>query len=341
MALRGSRFNAIVEGFASNLRTSRQLAPLTVRNYLNDLVPFFEYLDMRGAQNLEAADRVFLRGYLAWLIEIGYVRASVSRKLSALRTFYRFLLDREIVSIDSTGRVSAPRLERRLPTAVAPEDIDRFLAGPNPERPAGARDRALLELLYAAGLRVSEAASLEVADVDLAAREVRVTGKGSKMRIALLGRRAEVALRTYLRGVRPAWAGRRSGTALFLNRYGGRLSVRSIQSMVKRYALKAGLDPTFHTHSLRHSFATHLLDGGADLRVVQDLLGHASPSTTQIYTHVSLARARDVYLSAHPRARSRRPAELPQQPLEGTTDAGEIHEPAAVERPHRAKAKDA
>jgi site-specific recombinase XerD len=157
-------------------------------------------------------------------------------------------------------------------------------------------------MIYAAGLRVSEAASLDVSAVDLQMREIRVTGKGAKTRVTLLGRVAAEWLQRYLLEVRPKWAVRRSGEALFLNQSGGRLTVRSIQATAKRCATAAGLDPSFHTHTLRHSFATHMLDGGADLRVVQDLLGHSSPATTQIYTHVSAAQARRVYLAAHPRA---------------------------------------
>ena len=302
-ALSGTQWTPTVHEFESHLRASRQLAPLTVRNYLNDLVPFFEFLKKRGATDLGRADRLFLRAYLAWLLEIGYAKPSMARKLSALRAFYRFLRDRGHVAQDHTDLVTAPKLEHRLPGVASAEEIARLLSMPDVQKPAGLRDRALLEVLYAAGLRVSEAHSLNLPDADLGTREVRVTGKGLKTRVSLLGRPAAECLARYLAEVRPRWAGRRSGEAVFLNQYGGRLSVRSIQESVKRYALLAGLDPEFHTHRLRHSFATHLLDGGADLRVVQDLLGHASPATTQVYTHVSTAQARKVYLAAHPRAR--------------------------------------
>lgn len=302
-ALRGTAWQQLVIDYEVHLRTVRQLAPYTVRNYLNDLVPFFEYLKKKDVNDLGRMERFLLRGYLAWLIEIGYVKRSVSRKLTALRSFYRFLRRTGVVAENQTDLVTAPKLDRRLPSAISSEDMDRFLNAPDMSRAAGVRDRALLEVLYAAGLRVSEAASANVGDVDFDTREIRVTGKGSKTRVALLGRPAISALERYLKEVRLPWATRRSGEALFLNRYGGRLTVRSIQNAVKRYALKAGLPPDFHTHTIRHSFATHLLDGGADLRVVQDLLGHASPATTQIYTHVSVEQARRVYLAAHPRAR--------------------------------------
>ncbi|MGH2543245.1 MAG: tyrosine-type recombinase/integrase, partial [Ardenticatenaceae bacterium] len=164
------------------------------------------------------------------------------------------------------------------------------------------RDHALLEVIYGAGLRVSEANSLDIEMINLDTGEIRVTGKGSKQRIVLIGQTARHALTLYLRDVRPKLLNRKSGDALFLNKSGSRLSQRSIQEKVRRYALKAGLPSGVHTHTLRHSFATHMLEGGADLRVVQELLGHASPSTTQIYTHVTRSQAREVYMSAHPRA---------------------------------------
>ena len=304
-SIHGKPWEPHVREFERHLRSARQLSPLTVRNYLNDLTPFFEYLDMKGVSALDNADRLFLRGYLAWLLEIGYERASMARKLTALRAFYRFLEERGAVTHNRTGQVSAPRLEQRLPVVASHEEVAQLMAAPDTSRPAGVRDRALLEVLYAAGLRVSEAQALDIPDVDRNSREIRVVGKGSKPRVTLIGHSAVEWLDRYLAEVRLRWSNRRSGQALFLNQYGGRLSVRAIQQMVKRHALKAGLDPDFHTHTLRHSFATHLLDGGADLRVVQDLMGHSSPATTQVYTHVSTAQARKVYESAHPRARRR------------------------------------
>ncbi|MBM3959267.1 MAG: recombinase XerC [SAR202 cluster bacterium] len=288
--------------YEAHIRGARQLAPLTVRNYLTDLAPFGDYLRLKNARSLDNLDRWFLRGYLAWLIEVGYVKASVTRKLTALRSFFRFLRDRGVVTREQTDMVGAPRTEKRLPVVASTSGIAELLNRPDLSTDVGKRDRAILELIYSAGLRVSEAASLDVPDVDLAARHIRVLGKGSKQRMCVLGVPAANALRTYLEAVRTKWASRRTGAALLLNRYGGRLSVRSIQCMVKTYAARAGLDPAFHTHVLRHSFATHMLDGGADLRVVQELLGHANPATTQIYTHVSAEQARKAYLNAHPRA---------------------------------------
>ncbi len=301
-ALEDTPWSGVVSEYADHLRAARQLSPYTVRNYLGDLVPFFMYLDKRGVNQLNNPDRRLLRGYLAWLIEIGYERPSVSRKLTALRQFYRYMKETRGVQSDQVEYLSAPRLDRRLPGTATLEQLELLLSEPDTRTPVGTRDKALLEALYASGLRVSEAHGADVGDLDLAAREIRVIGKGSKQRVALLGSPSVEALKFYLEHGRPALSGKRSGTALFLNKFGNRLSVRGIQMAVKKYALQAGLDPDFHTPTLRHSFATHLLDGGADLRVVQDLLGHASPATTQIYTHVSAESARRVYLAAHPRA---------------------------------------
>ncbi len=301
-ALEGTPWNGVVAKYADHLRAARQLSPYTVRNYLSDLVPYFMYLDKRGVRELDSPGRRLLRGYLAWLIEIGYERPSVSRKLTALRQFYRYLKETRAGKSDQVEYLSAPRLDRRLPGTASLEQVELLLSEPDTRTAAGMRDKALLEVLYASGLRVSEAHGADLGDLDLAAREIRVIGKGSKERVALLGAPSVRSLEHYLEHGRPAMSGRRSGTAVFLNKYGNRLSVRGIQMVVKKYALRAGLDPDFHTHTLRHSFATHLLDGGADLRVVQDLLGHASPATTQIYTHVSAESARRVYLAAHPRA---------------------------------------
>ena len=299
---RSARYSGPVREFADHIATTRQLAGHTVRNYVNDLVPFIEYLDERGVTDLAQVDRLFLRGYLAWLISQDFSRSSVARKLSALKAFFRFLRQTGEIGVDQTDLVSGPRREKRLPAIASSFEIDRLLDAPDVATDAGIRDRALLELLYAAGLRVSEANTMDLDDLDLTAKEVRVVGKGSKPRVALIGEHCVRWLERYLRDARPKFTSRRSDAAVWMNQSGGRLSARSIQRIVKKYALAAGLDPDFHTHSIRHSFATHMLDGGADLRVVQDLLGHSSPATTQIYTHVSTERARAVYLGAHPRA---------------------------------------
>ncbi len=301
--------SALVRDFTEHISTTRQLADHTVRNYVNDLVPLVDYLDTQNVSDLEKVDRLFLRGYLAWLMTTGYSRSSVSRKLSALKSFFRFLRQTGVVEIDQTDLVAGPKKVKKLPAIASSFEIERLLDEPDVSTDAGIRDRALLELLYGAGLRVSEANAMDLADLDLNTREVRVIGKGSKPRMALFGGQCARWTEKYLKDVRPNFVGRRSDAAVWMNQSGGRLTTRSIQRIVKKYALVAGLDPDFHTHSLRHSFATHLLDGGADLRVVQDLLGHSSPATTQIYTHVSAEQARKVYLDSHPRANKKKSIE--------------------------------
>jgi site-specific recombinase XerD len=307
-------WRALLGRFETHLVAERGLAALTVRNYLTDLGPLFDYMAGRKVPDLKALDRYALRTYLAWLVELGYVKSSVVRKLSVLRTFLRWMLREKLIDKDPLPRRGVMKRDSRLPRFLSQDNAARLMAAPDPSEALGARDRALLEVLYAGGLRVSEARGLEVGDVNLETRELRVTGKGSKQRVVLFGSAARDALGLYLSEVRPRLAGPKSRRALFLNRYGARLSQRSIQEKVRRYAAEVGLPPGVHTHTLRHSFATHLLEGGADLRVVQELLGHASPATTQIYTHVTQSRAREVYLAAHPRAaaaRSSGPAERP------------------------------
>ena len=295
-------WSALLGRFETHLAAEKGLAALTVRNYKTDLGPLHEYMRLRKVPGLKLLDRYSLRGYLAWLIELGYARSSVVRKLSALRSFLRWLLREKLIETDPLPRRGVMKKDSRLPRFLSQDEATRLVEAPDTSEGLGPRDRALLETIYAGGLRVSEAKDLDVGDVNLETMELRVTGKGKKQRVVLIGKAARDALAQYLGDQRPRLAGRDSKGALFLNRYGARLSPRSIQEKVRRYAARIGLRPGVHTHTLRHSFATHLLEGGADLRVVQELLGHASPATTQIYTHVTQSKAREVYLHAHPRA---------------------------------------
>lgn len=338
----------LLTSYRRQLETSRGLSPATVRNYLADLQPFFEYLakenigfgrearDLRvfvqrdGVSGVSSTYRTLIRDYVSWLVEgrrvssgrnagqRGHARASVVRTLVALRTFMRYLIDGHKMPDaplwqpgSSMMRRFTPKSTRRLPDIVSANDALRLVEAPDPAtatgpkpRAAALRDRAVLELLYGAGIRVSEASGLNVGDVALANRSARVWGKGSKARMVPLGRPAVDAISTYVQEARGLLASPVSGDALFLNQRGGRLTQRSVQLMVQRYAAAADLRPGVHPHTLRHSFATHLLDGGADLRVVQELLGHSSPTATQVYTHVSQAEARKAYMSAHPLAQS-------------------------------------
>jgi integrase/recombinase XerC len=306
-----SEWASLMDSFERHLRAEKGLADLTVRNYRSDLQPLFDFAQVTGVAKLDKLDRHALRDYLAWLMDLGYVRSSVVRKLSTLRTFLKWLLRQGVIPADPLPRRGVVKRDKRLPKFLSADEVTEMLGGIDDSTPAGMRDSALLEIIYAAGLRVSEAHGLDLKDVNLGARELRVTGKGSKQRVALLGRPAVDALSRYLSAVRPALAASTTHSpgspesAVFLNPRGSRLSRRTIQQAVRRHAATVGLGGV-HTHTLRHSFATHLLDGGADLRVVQELLGHSSPATTQIYTHVTDAKARQVYLSSHPR--SRRPS---------------------------------
>ena len=285
------------------------------------------FVERHAASHVSQEYRRLVRDYVAWLLErrhlgsgrragqLGHQRASVVRALAALRSFFKYLTaqghmpDAPLWAPRSTlMRQFMPRVSRRLPDILSPAEAAQLMESPGrPSSAAGGalalRDAALLELLYGGGLRVSETAGLDTAGLSLEARRVRVWGKGQKARAVPLGKPAAGALRRYLQDGRPSLTGRRSGGAIFLNRRGGRLSVRAIQRLVARHAAAAGLRAGVHPHTLRHSFATHLLDGGADLRVVQELLGHSSPGATQVYTHVSQREARRVYLAAHPMAR--------------------------------------
>mgnify|MGYP001496736086 CR=1 FL=1 len=301
--MREKEWQSLMERFETHLTGEKSLAALTVRNYRTDLAPLFNFIKLRSLPNLISLDRHALRGYLAWLAELGYARSSIVRKLSALRSFLRWLLRENLVDVDPLPRRGAMRQESRLPRFLSQEEAVRLVEAPDTSTDLGVRDRAILELLYSAGLRVSELNNLDLGDINMNTMELRVTGKGDKQRVALIGRLARNALELYVGSVRPRLVKRQTGSSLFLNRYGARLSQRSIQDKVRRYASNVGLRSDVHTHTLRHSFATHLLDGGADLRVVQDLLGHSSPATTQIYTHVTQAQAVKVYLEAHPRAK--------------------------------------
>jgi site-specific recombinase XerD len=271
---------------------ARNLSDYTLRNYRTDLEHFLLALAGWELDALKVS-RGDLRRYLALLLHEGIAAASVRRKVSTIRGFYRWLRAESILDADPFFGVTGPKQPKRLPDILSAQDIDRLVAAVDGSEPADLRDRALLELLYAAGLRVSEVVSLDVPELDLRDRTVRVRGKGKKERVGVFGEPATRALERYLRDGRPELASGKE-SAFFLNRFGGRLTARSVQSLVRKYATKAGLPSEVHPHLLRHSFATHLLDGGADLRVVQELLGHESPNTTQVYTHVTEAKKRQV-----------------------------------------------
>lgn len=288
----------LLEAYLRYLLAERNLSAYTLRNYRSDLSHFFHYLSAEEDINPLRVDRQALRRYLAQLRAASLASASIARKVSTIHSFYKFLLRSGRLSRDLLAGVAAPKRERLLPRFLTQEQLTALIAAADGSSPQGLRDRALLELLYAAGLRVSEVAGLDLGDVYLNERTARVWGKGSKERIVFIGRPAAAALKAYLKTGRPHLAGKQDEKALFLNRDGRRLSPRSVQVIVRKYALRAGLDQRVFPHLLRHSFATHLLDGGAELRVVQELMGHASANTTQIYTHVTEKRQQEVYTQA-------------------------------------------
>jgi len=266
---------------------------------------FFQFLRLKRIDSLEEVDNHTLRDYVGWLMEQGVVKDSIARKLSAIRSFYRYLTREGMLSANPLEKTPSPKLDKRLPSFLTIEEMVRLLQAPDLSSPVGQRDRALMELLYASGIRVSELVSLDVGRVALDTNEIRVWGKGAKERMVLMGKPAAEALTAYLGQGRVELLGERKSGALFVNRYGKRLSERGVQRILEKYANLAGIEKRIHPHLLRHTFATHLLDGGADLRVVQELLGHANLSSTQIYTHVSQSQVKKVYLSAHPMAQKK------------------------------------
>jgi integrase/recombinase XerC len=292
--------DAAVEQFLRSLAVERGASAHTLRSYRTDLTDCAAFLAARRLGTLVEADARTLRAYLAALHDRGLARTSIARRLAALRSFFRFLMRRGRASANPAREVSTPKLPKKLPVYLPIDESEALLRADPPPTAGGARDRAILELLYATGIRVAELAGLDVEDVSLRDwREgaVRVLGKGRKERVVPVGRQAVEALRAYL-GER----GERGSGPLFLNERGRRLTVRSVHRIVRARARAAGLHRRVSPHTLRHTFATHLLDGGADLRLIQELLGHARLGTTQKYTHVSTDRLMKVYDAAHPRA---------------------------------------
>lgn len=289
--------------FLNYLTAERNASPYTISNYRREIAQFLLFLEGEGISNWADVSRLILRRYLGWLNSQGYAKASIARRLSELRSFGRFLMRENIVPQNPFRAVSSPKLPKRLPSAISQPDATTLVTAPDLSTPQGLRDRAMLEVLYGGGVRVSELVGLNLASLDPRRRELLVWGKGAKERIVLLGEPAVNALIDYIEHGRPKLL-KRTTNALFLNRLGGRLTTRSVMTTTKKYSQLTGIDKKVSPHTLRHTFATHLLDGGADLRSVQELLGHARLSTTQIYTHISQNRAREVYLRAHPLART-------------------------------------
>jgi integrase/recombinase XerC len=302
--VRTTSLDTDIAGFLRTLAGERDASPHTLAAYSRDVRRFAGFLHTEGIPRWDAVDTQVARRYVAELTR-RYARTSVARQLAAVRAFFRYLHREGNASRNPLALVSTPKSPRRLPKALTPDETIALLRAPDPSHPPGLRDRALLEVLYATGLRVGELVALRMADLDwLAASdgELRVTGKGRRERIVLLTAAARDALQRYLVDGRPRLLRGRGGDAVFVNVRGGTLSDRGVRLIVDRHIRAAARGRRISPHALRHTFATHLLDGGADLRTVQELLGHATLATTQIYTHVSRDWLKRVYDKAHPRA---------------------------------------
>ena len=303
------------ERYLDHLAVERGLSEHTLSAYRRDLRRYVAFLTRRDMLEPGEVEEVTVRSFVASLSasthgpnDAPYRATSVARTLSAVRSFHRFLLREGVTDRDPAVGVPQPRLPRSLPRPLPVEDVRRLLEAPDEGSPAGLRDRAILELLYGSGLRISELTGLDVDDLDLEEGSVRVLGKGGNEREVPLGSFGRDAVGAYLTRGRPALASVATRGALFLNARGGRLSRQSCARLLSRYVRLAGIERRVTLHTLRHSFATHLLEGGADVRVVQELLGHASVATTQIYTLVTARHLREVYEESHPRARRRVPS---------------------------------
>lgn len=297
---------ALTLDFLAYLELERGLSRNTLQAYRSDLLQFGEYLDAHGL----CVERVNHGDIAAFLAQLSagsaeyppVAAATVARKIACLRSFYRHLRREELIAHDPTVDVRGPRKGRRLPHVLSRGDVTRLLSQPQGGDPLAVRDRALLEVMYACGLRSSEAVGLELRDVDLEEALLRARGKGSKERLVPIGSKAVTALSVYCRGARAELLGGRTQARLFVNRRGGGLTRQGLYKIVQGHARSAGLQDRMSPHTLRHSFATHLLAGGCDLRSLQEMLGHADLATTQVYTHLTADRLKDAYFSAHPRA---------------------------------------
>ncbi len=289
----------VSEQFLDSVWLESGLSGNTLNAYRADLAAFEAWLGKKSLA-LEAASRAEVLGYLAANVRQGLSPRSSARRLSTLRRFYRYLLREGLIQDDPTSDVRSPSLGRPLPKAVTEASVEKLLAAP-PNTTLGVRDRAMLETMYASGLRVSELVALALNELDLTTGLVRVTGKGGKERIVPLGDEATSRLGEYLQTARPSLLGEHKSGAVFLTRRGQPMTRQAFWQLIKRYSALAGIDSSLSPHSLRHAFATHLLNHGADLRSVQMLLGHADLSTTQIYTHVARARLQSLHSSHHPR----------------------------------------
>jgi len=289
------------EQFLNYISVERGLSVNTISSYKRDLNIFQKYLGTKNIGSWAKVSRSDINSFLLKRREDGINPATVARELVAIKMFFRFLAQEGLLKEDPTLVLEAPRLWKRLPESLSVEEVEKILKSPKTDNPIGYRDRTCLEVLYATGIRVSEASDLKVSDVNLDVGFLRCRGKGDKERIVPVGKMAVKYITNYLSSIRPALSKKNTDTHLFLSRLGKRISRQSTWKMLKKYALAAGIKKDIGPHTLRHSFATHLLERGADLRVVQEMLGHSNISTTQIYTHVNKERLKAIHKMFHPR----------------------------------------
>lgn len=284
------------------LSVERGLAPNTIQAYARDLRSFAEFLEKRGAASPDKTTHKDITEFMWRRKESGLAPNSISRAVVAIRVFYRFLLREQKIKNDPTSVLDSPKLWKRIPDALGVGEVEKLITRPDIRDLFGARDRAILELLYATGIRASEMVNLNLNDLNLGVGFLKCTGKGQKERIVPLGKKAQTAVSAYIQKARPKLLqSKKSNSGLFLTRLGKKMSRQMLWKIVKRYAQRAGIKKEITPHTLRHSFATHLLERGADLRVVQELLGHADIATTQIYTHVDKERLKAIHKKYHPR----------------------------------------
>ena len=291
---------AILDEFIDRIWLEEGLARNTLDSYRQDLAQFAAWLEKDAAKDLLQVEQFDIQRYLAVKFPVSKPR-SISRLIASLRRLYRFALRENKIAQDPSLQIESPKLPRSLPKSLSEEDVESLLAAPNLDDPIGLRDRAMLELLYASGLRVSELVGVKVTEVSLSEGVVRVTGKGSKTRLVPMGEVAVDWLTRYLKEARPAILEKRLSDSMFVTQRGAAMTRQAFWYLVKRYSLLAGIHKPMSPHVLRHAFATHLLNHGADLRVVQMLLGHSDISTTQIYTHVARERLKQLHTAHHPR----------------------------------------
>ena len=296
-----------LEKFRRYLISEKNASPYTVKNYLGDLTVFFEFVCINkgiALNNFDLCnlDHLTVRAFLGKLLNDGYAKKTVARKLASIKALYKYLTREGIVINNPLVNILSPKADKKLPKFLYPQEIEKLLNAPETSIPKGIRDRAAFEVLYASGMRVSELVSLNIGDIELELGYAKVIGKGDKERIVPLGKFAINAIQEYLLRSRPLIVKTTSEKALFLNLRGRRITDRGIRDILDKYAFEISLQTKISPHTLRHTFATHLLDGGADLRAVQEFLGHIRLSTTQIYTHITKGRLKGVYDKAHPRA---------------------------------------